>query len=204
MTNGSLQIVVLLGTIAVACTVDDRVGGNPTLGDGGTVCRGAGLSPTCLATWEDASQTGPGCYSEGHIALGHSGELLARNDVIVARSSSICLYDPATHALVGGWRKSYVADFCNETSSEIYYGVGEPGRPFVDDIAGGPKKCPGPNQCRAPLGESTCAATWQEAQVVKPWWCTIAPPFGVSFGHAVGLLAVVVSGGFSVDACYYD
>jgi len=114
---------------------------------------------------------------------------------------SYCLYDPATHAAVGGWRTSYVADFCNETSRDIYYGVAAPGRDYSNDIGVGPQ-CPDFNRCRKPLAEATCPPTWQEAQV-EPSLCTL-PPGVVHFGHAAGLLARSVDGFPSAQFCYYD
>ena len=111
------------------------------------------------------------------------------------RTASNCLYNPATHAAVGGWRTSYVADFCNETSNDIYYGVAGPGQTTPMIIGAGPK-CPGFDVgCHAPLAEASCPPTWQEAQV-EPWLCTF-PAGIVHFGHAAGLLARSVNPGFS-------
>jgi hypothetical protein len=205
MTTRLLATIAVLGTIVGACSANNQIGGE--LGDGGMVCRGSGLSPTCPLTWEDA-QTMADCIvtpapssSSGFSWLGHSEGLLWR----VASNggqTSHCLYDPATHAQVGGWRTSNVADFCNETSTAIYYGVAAPGRDYTNDLGAGPK-CPGFNVgCREPLAEATCPPTWQEAQV-DPWLCTF-PPGNVQFGHAAGLLARSVNAGFIEQSCYYD
>jgi hypothetical protein len=200
MTTRLLQIIALLGTIAVACTADNRVGHTSPPSDGGTVCRGTGLPPNCPATWE-AAQTSVDCFSTSDlVVLGHSGDLVGRW-VTSGAQTTYCLYDPATSALVGGVRTSDIADFCNETSHEIYYGVVEPDREYLGDIPGGPK-CPGVGKCRAPLGESTCAPTWQEA-LVSPVLCRL-PPGLVLFGHAGGFLTVNFGGGYAVDSCFYD
>lgn len=199
MTNRLLTTIAVLGTLGGACSANNQIGGELP-GDGGMICRGAGLSPICPLTWEDA-QTMLDCSAQpDFVVLGHSEELLGRY-VQTGGQYSYCLYDPASHAAVGGWRTSNVADFCNETSYEIYYGVAEPLRDFSGDIQGGPK-CPGWGMCHAPLAESRCPATWQEAQV-EPWLCTW--PLGtIHFGHAAGLLARVGGGGYTAGACYYD
>jgi hypothetical protein len=204
MTNRLLPTIALLGMIAGACSANNQIGELP--GDGGMVCRGSGLSPTCPATWEDAQTMvicGPKIGSVDFSWLGHSESLLFRW-VAAGGQSSYCLYDPATHAAVGGWRTSNVADFCNETSSAIYYGVAGPGRDYTNDIGAGPK-CPSSGQCRKPLAEASCPPTWQEAQV-EPWLCT-SPPGNVHFGHAAGLLARsadVVRQSPAAQSCYYD
>jgi hypothetical protein len=203
MTNKLLTTIALLGPIGGACSANNQIGGVPP-GDGGMVCRGTGLSPTCPLTWEDA-QTMLDCVVLGVSSrLGHSEGLLWRG-VETAGQASHCLYDPATHAAVGGWRTSYVADFCNETSHGIYYGVAGPGREYTGDIGAGPK-CPGADLggCRKPLAEASCPPTWQEAQEVEPWWCTspLGLGVGVRFGHAAGLLARSWSGGYGGEACW--
>jgi hypothetical protein len=202
MTNRLLPTIALLGTIAGACSANNQIGGELP-GDGGMVCRGSGLSPTCPATWEDAQTTvtcGPKIGSVDFSWLGHSESLLLRW-VAAGGQSSYCLYDPATHAAVGGWRTSNVADFCNETSTAIYYGVAGPGRDYTNDIGAGPQ-CPSSGQCRKPLAEASCPPTWQEAQV-EPQLCTL-PPGLVHFGHAAGLLARSLDGFFTAHSCYYD
>ena len=205
MTNRLLPTIALLGTIAGACSANNQIGGElPS--DGGMVCRGSGLPPTCPVTWEDAQTViscSPKIVSADSSWLGHSEALLLRW-VLTGGQSSYCLYDPDTHVAVGGWRTSNVADFCNETSNEIYYGVAGPGRDYDNDIGPGPK-CPGSGQCRKPLAEASCPPTWQEAQV-EPWLCTL-PPGNVHFGHAAGLLARsadVIPTAPAVQSCYYD
>jgi hypothetical protein len=200
MTNRLLPTIALLGTIGGACSANNQIGGELP-GDGGMVCRGSGASPTCPLTWEDA-QTMVNCALPPDISqLGHSEGLLLRW-MVTGGQASYCLYDPATHAGVGGWRTSGVADFCNETASEIYYGVAGPGRDYINDIGAGPQ-CPGRNVgCRKPLAEASCPPTWQEAQV-EPQLCTL-PSGIVHFGHAAGLLARSMNGGFTAQSCYYD
>jgi hypothetical protein len=207
MTNRLLTTVALLGTIGCACSANNQIGGEIP-GDGGMVCRGSGLSPTCPLTWEDA-QTMVDCFRPPGGAsmptdsswLGHSEGLLWRS-VSNGGQTSNCLYDPATHAAVGGWRTSNVADFCNETSNEIYYGVAGPGRDYTNDLGAGPK-CPDLSvPCRKPLADASCPPTWQEAQV-EPWLCTL-PPGVVHFGHAAGLLARSVDVAPTAQSCYYD
>ncbi len=201
-TTRLLQNIAVLGMLAVACTADNRVGRTSPSSDGGTVCRGSALPPTCPATWEAARTTVDCSSTEDQVFLGRSEDLLARL-VFSGEQSSYCLYDPASDAVVGGWRTSRLADFCNETSNDIYYGVAEPNRDFISDPEiGDPPKCPGHGHCRGPLAESTCAATWQQAQA-EPTWCTL-PPGIVLFGNAGGFLSVNLGGGFTVDACYYD
>jgi len=199
MTNRLLTTIALLGTLGGACSANNQIGGELP-GDGGMVCRGSALAAICPLTWEDA-QTMLNCAVPADSSfLGHSEGLLWRS-VQTGGQISYCLYDPATHAAVGGWRTSNVADFCNETSTAIYYGIAGPGRDYTNDIGDGPK-CPGRGMCHAPLAESRCSATWQEAQV-DPRLCTF-PPGTVRFGHAAGLLVVSVSGGYTGSACFYD
>src|SRR3954467_3967279 len=140
MTNRLLTTVAVLGTIAAACSANNQIGGEIP-GDGGMVCRGSGLSPACPVSWEDA-QTMANCplMQPDSSWLGHSEGLLLRA-IGSGGQWSYCLYDPATHAAVGGWRTSYVADFCNESSRDIYYGVAEPGRDYDNDIRVG-SRCP--------------------------------------------------------------
>ena len=207
MTNRLLATAALLGAIGGACSANNQIGGEIP-GDGGMVCRGSGLSPTCPLTWEDAQTMvdclvgpAPSVRQPDSSWLGHSEGLLWRS-VSLGGQTSNCLYDPATHAAVGGWRTSNVADFCNETSNDIYYGVAGPGRDYTNDLGAGPK-CPGFNVgCRQPLADASCPPTWQEAQV-EPWLCTF-PPSIVHFGHAAGLLARSVNAGFIEQSCYYD
>ena len=207
MTKRLVTTIALLGTIGSACSANNKIGGEFP-GDGGIVCRGSSLSTICPPTWEDAQTmldclVSPGLFvSQVSSWLGHSEGLLWRS-VSSGGQTSHCLYDPTTHAAVGGWRTSNVADFCNETSNDIYYGVAGPGRDYDPDIGPGPK-CPGssPGRCRKPLAEASCPPTWQEAQV-DPYLCTY-PPGIVQFGHAAGLLARSMNGGFTAQACYYD
>jgi hypothetical protein len=200
MPTRLLTTIALLATIGGACSADNQIGGEVT-GDGGMVCRGSGLSPTCPATWEDA-QTMIDCLASPDSSwLGHSEGLLLRF-VLTGGQASYCLYDPVTHAAVGGWRTSDVADFCNETSPEIYYGVAGPGRDYTNDIGDGPQ-CPGANKCHLPLAEASCPPTWQGAEV-DPSLCTLSPPGVVQFGHAAGLLARSVDTGLTAQSCYYD
>ena len=199
----SLMTPGFLAAVAVACTVDNRVGTNDSPDASALVCRGAGPSPACPSTWELA-QTQIDCIvgARYSILLGHSGAFLARYAEVGAQTS-YCLYDPSTHALVGGLRWSTVADFCNETAQIIYYGVAEVGAEFVFDatLGEGPT-CPGWGQCHAPVSASACPATWQQAQLDPI--CSLPPNIPVELGHAVGYLARSYSGGFSGGACYYD
>ena len=202
MTNGLLATVALLATIGAACSANNQIG-RAIPDDGGMICRGSGLSPTCPLTWEDAQAMVNCLVPPDSFWLGHSEGLLWQFESRGGQTSH-CLYDPATHAAVGGWRTSSVADFCNETSSEIYYGIAEPGRDYTNDLGPGPQ-CPGSGQCRKPIAEASCPPTWQEAQV-EPWLCTF-PPGNVHFGHAAGLLArsaALVPAAAAAQYCYYD
>ncbi len=199
----SLKTVGFLAALAAACSVDNRVGSNDSPDASALVCRGAGPSPACPSTWELA-QTQIDCIvgARYSISLGNSGDFLARQAVIGDQGSH-CLYDPSIHALVGGWRWSTVADFCNETAQIIYYGVAEVGAEFVVDPAlGEGPTCPGWGQCHAPASESACPATWQQAQLEPICW--LPPGISVELGHAAGYLALSYSGGFTGAACYYD
>jgi len=203
MQTKSLMAIALLGTIGGACSASNQIG-SELPGDGGMVCRGSGLSPTCPATWEDAQTVACGAKVAPPVQsswLGHSEGLLLRA-VSTGGQWSYCLYDPATHAAVGGWRTSYVADFCSETSRDIYYGVAAPGRDYSNDIGVGPQ-CPDYGMCRKPLSESTCPPTWPEAQV-EPSLCTLSARGPVLFGHAAGLLVRSVAQGVTTQSCYYD
>src|SRR6187397_2825483 len=130
--TGLVKTLGLLGVLAAACTVDNRIGTND-LPDADTICRGAGPSPTCPSTWELA-QTQIDCARGGPhlLLLGHSASFLAR-EASAGNQISYCLYDPINHDLAGGWRTSSIADFCNETATSIYYGVAQPGGSFFSD-----------------------------------------------------------------------
>jgi len=198
-----LKIVGFLAALAAACTVDNRVGSNDLPDASALVCRGAGPSPACPSTWELAQTTIECTFGARYlVSLGHDGAFLARQAEVGDQVSS-CLYDPSTHALVGGWRWSAVADFCNETAQIIYFGVAEVGAYFVVDAAlGEGPTCPGWGQCHAPASASSCPATWQEAQSERN--CSLPSSIPVELGHAAGYLARSYGGGFASEACYYD
>jgi len=203
MQTKLLTTIAFLAAIGGACSANNQIG-NELPGDGGMVCRGSGPSPTCPSTWEDAQTVACGAKVAPPVQsswLGHSEGLLLRA-VSTGDQWSYCLYDPATHAAVGGWRTSFVADFCNETSRDIYYGVAAPGRDYTNDLGVGPQ-CPDYGRCSKPLAESSCPPTWQEAQV-EPSLCTLSAVGPVQFGHAAGLLARSVAQGPTNQSCYYD
>ena len=197
----SLMTLGILGALAAACTVDNRVGKNDEPDSGLPVCRGAGPSPVCPSTWELA-QTQIDCIPgvQYSISFGHSGVVLGRM-VSAGNQTSYCLYDPSTYAVVGGWRSSWVADFCNETAHTIYYGVAGVDSPFVADLDLEGPTCIGRGECHAPLAEAACAPTWQQAQS-EP--LCLPPSIPLEFGHAAGYLARSYDGGLHGQTCYYD
>jgi hypothetical protein len=198
----------LLASLAASCKANNGIGAEDagaSGNDAASFCRGKQIPQSaCPLTWSMATASLlPEClYGPASARLGRRGSYLDRQVYSAGAASGCgveCLYDVGSGALAGAHRCSGFADFCDETSAEIYYGVATPDDSFVEDPTLG--TAPACDSCRGDLADSTCPRTWEAASTVPN--CDIPPGF-LFLGHAAGYLAQAFEGGYTVGTCYYD
>jgi hypothetical protein len=197
-----MRLLGAAAALAAGCGANNELGAqSPLSNDGGTdgPCTAAAASSLCPATWELANDNV--CMMRpDSIDYADNGTYFERLEAR-AGAEVLCIYDRASHALVGARRQSDAPDFCSGSSRFVQSGVAteELWNVFVSGRIA--PACPSYGDCNEDLSQAPCPLTWDVA--VHAVACGLLFQ-GTQLGHAGGFLAAALTASLSPFACYYD